>query len=197
MQGSQLSETMQSVMDGHQIVRQFHKSTADMFRALGYILEEADPAYELLSDSGEVMVSTITHLLRSSSRWSSRHFSVAYSPIEDDSLPLLLVNVSVDSEFSPEPEIWMGVLAEIESSESFPFEQTIAYLYADHFVPDDEWTESGEWYEETIDDDGVQAFMSFLRLPLEQIDSLETLEREVAKRFLQRVVEVTEQDKID
>ena len=69
--------------------------------------------------------------------------------------------------------------------------KAVEYLFEEYFTPDENWTESGEWYEETIDDEFVRTFMSFLRLPLHTISGLSALETEVANRLIDRVQELS------
>lgn len=186
-QETPLSKTMLAVMESHSVVQSFHRNISDMFRGLAHILEDGKPPYELLD--GTVLTATLQHSLRTSSRWGTRHFCVAYEPIEDENLPLLFAHVCVDPDFSPEPELWLGVFVELETQQAT--EKAVEYLFEEYFTPDENWTESGEWYEETIDDEFVRTFMSFLRLPLHTISGLSALETEVANRLIDRVQELS------
>lgn len=185
-------QTMRTVMDAFQVVKDFQQSLSDMFRTIGLILEEQDTPYELLD--GTIYSASLSAKLRSPSRWNSRHFAASYCPTDDEYLPIFLVNVSVDHEFSKQPEVWLGVVSEVDSAEAFPYETTMKVLFRDFFVPEDEWTETNEWYEESIDDDGVSCLLSFLRFPLEKLQGWDDLEHHVVKRLLDRGQEVSVQD---
>lgn len=185
-----LQKTLQSVMDARELMRQFYHNVADLFRSLARILEECETPYQYLLDDGWIWTGEISPQLRTWQRWETNHFGIGFAAIsQEESESILLVNVSVDPQFASEPEIWFGVVTDLETREPFPHEETIQGIYEFDFTPDDEWTEPGEWYEEEINDRQVEAHLSFLRIPLFQLESRNTLERFVSQHILPRLLE--------
>ncbi|TNE49988.1 MAG: hypothetical protein EP343_09715 [Deltaproteobacteria bacterium] len=186
---SSVQQSLETVMTAYQVVADFQQSISDMFRTLGLLFEEQDQPYELLEDS--LYTGMLSFKTRSAQRWNSKHFAVSLCPVEDPSQPFFLVNVSVDPEFSKHPELWLGVVSEMDCSEEFPYEQSLRLLYRDYFVPEDEWSEANEWYEDTLDDDDMSCLLSFLRLPLSSLEGWSDLERKVVQKLLDRCKELS------
>lgn len=189
---SSVKQSLETVMTAYQVVADFQHSVSDMFRTLGLVMEEQETPYELLEDS--LYTGMLSFKIRSAQRWNSKHFAVSFGPLEDDSKPFFLVNVSVDPEFSKHPELWLGVVSEMDSSEEFPYEQSLRLLYRDYFVPEDEWSETNEWYEDTIDDDEMSCLLSFLRLPLSSLEGWSDLERNVVQKLMERCNELSKKN---
>ena len=109
-----IRETMQAVMQAHQVVERFHKNLAELFRFFGQEMEESDPPFGPLLTGREILTSTISSSLRKSNQWKLLHFAQPLEPLVDGVAIYLLVNVSVDATYSVEPEVWLGTIHQLK-----------------------------------------------------------------------------------
>lgn len=174
---AKIQETMQAVMQAQEIVATFHRNVADLFRTVLADAEELEPAYEGLMDDGELLTSSINAHVKGSSSWITKHLALALAPEEEEG-PVLLVHVSTDGSFHDTPEVWLGVLSELQSFQGDK-EDAVSYIFQDYFGPEDEWTEAKKWYSLSFDDDEVAVKMSFYRFPLALLTDREAIRTEV------------------
>jgi hypothetical protein len=182
-----IQETMKTVMKAQDIVGQFHRNVAELFRTVTAEFEAADETFVPVLEEGELLTSSLESSLRGAGSWVAKHLAQAYCSDEEDGGPIFLVHVSTDASFSDVPELWLGVLSGIESEEGeeFPWEESVAYIFEDYFGPEDSWTEAGKWYDVSFSDEQVSAGIGFCRQPLSALTDRSAIRKEIVERLLE------------
>lgn len=183
-----LQETMQIVMQAQAIQHQFHKNLTDLFRLLVAELEESDLAYTPLLERGALWTSSVSPLLREAKSWQIKHLAMPLAPRDTDA-PFLLLHISTDEQFSPTPELWLGVIRNLDNFgvEKYPYLDSLEYIFRDYFGPEETWTEPRTWYEDSIEDERVQADLAFYRIPLSALQDVFAVRKEICDPIQQYI----------
>lgn len=194
-----LSETMKAVSQADQVLERFHQNVADLFRLICHKMEESEPAYAPTLEQGAVWTSSISPLLRKSSHWRLKHFALPLQPLEDEAAPLVLLNISIDTNFNKSPELWLGLIHRLESfqGDSFPFREATQYIFQDYFGPEEGWSQPRTWYVEEFEDEEVRGEISFCRIPLHELNDVAAVQQEVCERIQQQIETLLSSDASD
>lgn len=181
----EIQKTMQTVMQAHSIVQQFHQNVTELFRGVAAEMETFEDVFVPSLEEGALFTSSIESSLRASKSWMVKHLALPLYESDADEGPIFLVHVSTDTQFADIPEVWLGILSQLEShqDESFPWKDTTAYIFSDYFGPEDAWNEPKTWYSVDFEDELVSAHLSFCRLPLSSVVDRAAIRTEICERL--------------
>ncbi len=193
-QQENIEKTMRTVARAASVMEQFYRNVADLLFLISHRLDGGHYSYKPLLENGALWTSSLDPRLNLSARWQYRHIGFPLQPDDDDDdLPMLLFDVSLDDTYNELPEIWIGLFDKMEEcAEIFPYEETLKLIFEAYFAPEEDWTETRTWYEQRLEEleDGIDVNLFFYRLPLELLVDQEAVQKELIDVVLEKIEEL-------